>query len=332
MQDAPATGLALADRVRGRIRDEARLGQGAWGNELLFPAMGTRCRVMFHGGPEPERVAWAVMDWVGGFEARYSRYLEGSWVSRLNAAAGGDWVPMDAEAESLMRLCGQLCYLTHGALDATALPLVRLWDWRAGRVPSDEEVERAQALVGWRQVQLAPGKVRLPRAGMAIDLGGVGKEFAVDQTVLMLARMGVTSALVDFGADIRVLGLPSDGRPAWKIGLEDPRKPGSAWTHVVVRDGAVATSGDYVRGFDGGGVRHGHIVDPRTGRPASNDVLAASVLAPSCTQAGMLSTAICVLGSEAGRRLLLATPGVEGCIVTGMGMAGSARFHEYITT
>jgi thiamine biosynthesis lipoprotein len=294
--------------------------------------MGTRCRVSFHGGPAPEAIAAAVIDWVGAFEATYSRYIPESWLSRVNAAAGGDWVTMDPEAEQLLRLCGQLAYLTSGALDATALPLVRLWDWKSGRVPSDAEVEAARQLVGWKGVQFAPGKVRLSRPGMALDLGGVGKEYAVDQVILLLARAGVGSALVDFGADIRVLGLPTDGRPAWKIGLEDPRHPDNAWTHLVVRDGAVATSGGYLRGFDSGGTRFGHIVDPRTGRPAANDVLAASVMAPSCTQAGMLSTAICVLGSDAGRRLLLSTPGVEGCIVTDRGVVESARFHEHVTT
>jgi thiamine biosynthesis lipoprotein len=319
------------DAVRARILEGARLGKGPGSSELAFAAMGTRCRVSF-AAPSPEPVAHAVVEWVAGFEARYSRYLADSWLSQVNAEAGGPWMPMDAEAEGLMRLCGQLAYLTHGALDATALPVVRLWDWKVGRVPTDAEVDHARSLVGWKLVQFAPGKVRLPKPGMAIDLGGVGKEYAVDQVILLLARMGVASALVDFGADIRVLGLPPDGRPAWKIGLEDPRKPGTPWTHLVVRDGAVATSGGYLRGFDAGGQRHGHIVDPRTGRPALNEVLAASVMAPSCTQAGMLSTALCVLGSEAGRRLLLATPGVEGCMLLGNGLVGSARFHEHVTT
>lgn len=331
---SPSLGVARpvpVDAVRTRILEGARLGKGPGSNELAFAAMGTRCRVSF-ATPSPEPVAHAVIDWVAAFEARYSRYLPESWVSQVNAEAGGHWMPMDAEAEALMRLCGQLAYLTHGALDATALPVVQLWDWKVGRVPSDAEVEHARTLVGWKNVQFAPGKVRLPKPGMAIDLGGVGKEYAVDQVILLLARMGVSSALVDFGADIRVLGLPPDGRPAWKIGLEDPRKPGTPWTHVVVRDGAVASSGAYLRGFESGGRRYGHIVDPRTGRPSASDVLAASVMAPSCTQAGMLSTALCVLGSDAGRRLLLATSGVEGCMVLGNGFVGSARFHEYVTT
>ena len=199
-------------------------------------------------------------------------------------------------------------------------------------MPSDAEVESARALVGWRLVQRMPGRIRLPKAGMALDLGGIGKEYAVDQVTLLLAHAGVTSALVDFGADIRVLGLPSDGRPAWKIGLENPLQPGKAWTSLVVREGAVATSGDYLRGFETGGRRYGHIVDPRTGRPVDHGVLAASVFAPSCTQAGMLSTAACVLGPGEGHRLLESAPGVQGCLVTAQGTITTSRFNEYVST
>jgi len=301
-------------------------------NELEFAAMGTRCRVSCGGGPDPRQVADAVLDWVGEFEARYSRFLPDSLVSQINAAAGTAWVTLDAPATQLFSLCGQLVYLSRGILDPTAMPLVALWDWKRARVPTDAEVQHARSLVGWRQVQLTPGRIRLPKPGMAIDLGGMGKEYAVDQVILLLAGMGVTSALVDFGADIRLLGRPTDGRPAWKIGLEDPQRPGHPRLHVVVRDGAVATSGSYLRGFDSGGRRFGHILDPRTGCPVDNGVMSATVLAPSCTQAGMLSTALCVLGIEEGRKLLLSTPGVEGCMMTANGMISSSRFHEHIST
>ena len=326
---APLRPPPVAD-VLARIRGNARLETAHGSSELTFQAMGTRCRVSF-AGPQPSRTADHVLAWVATFEARYSRFLPDSWVSQINERAGGDWIELDPEAHQLLGLCSQLVFLTRGILDPSSLPLIRLWDWKQARVPSDPEIEAARTLTGWKQVQLAPGRIRLPRAGMAIDLGGVGKEFAVDQVILLLASLGIRSALVDFGADIRVLGLPHDGRPAWKIGLEDPRNPGLAWTHLVVREGAVATSGDYIRGFTSGSRRFGHILDPRTGRPVDNRVLAASVLAPSCTQAGMLSTALCVMGPEEGRRLLASSPGVEGCIFSTDGIVTSPRFYEHVT-
>ncbi|KAB2662620.1 MAG: FAD:protein FMN transferase [Verrucomicrobia bacterium] len=319
--------------VLERVRGSARLGMHGHAHELTFGAMGTNCRVQFASpGGNARRVADAVVEWVAGFEAKYSRFIDDSLASQINAAAGGPWMALDAEADRLVTLCDQLVFMTRGILDPTALPLIRLWDWKKARIPTDDEVAAAMPLVGWRQVQHAPGRIRLPLPGMALDFGGVGKEFAVDQVILLLARAGVTSALVDFGADVRVIGLPADGRPAWKIGLDDPLNPGTPWTHLVLREGAVATSGDYVRGFEAGGRRYGHIVDPRTGRPVDQGVLAASVFAPSCTQAGMLSTAACVLGPVEGRRLLESSPGIHGCIVTRKGTVTTSRFHEYVST
>jgi thiamine biosynthesis lipoprotein len=326
LRDAPVA------KVCARIRDSARLDTRNGVSELTFNAMGTRCRVSFTIASSPATVANTLLAWVGTFEARYSRFLPDSWISQINSHAGKGWVTVDAELSRLLALSGQMVFLSRGALDPTAAPVIQLWDWKTGRVPSDAEVETARSLVGWRKVQTAPDRVCLPTPGISIDLGGVGKEYAVDQTIGLLASLGVRSALVDYGADIRVLGLPADGRPAWKIGLEDPRNPGNAWTHFLIRDGAVATSGNYLRRFEAGGHRYGHIVDPRTGRPTDNGVIAASVWAPSCTQAGMLSTALCVLGMEEGRRLLLSTPGVEGCLLTEHGLVASTRFHEHVST
>ena len=319
--------------VKTRIHAGATMGSATGGYDLQFSAMGTRCRVNFVVPAGRVRdTAEAVVAWVAGFEAKYSRFLPDSLISRINAAAGRDWVPLDPEAERLFALCDQLVFLTRGILDPSALPVVRLWDWKTGRVPSDAEVEAARDLVGWRQVERAPGRLRLARPGMALDLGGLGKEFAVDQVIAMLAQLGVPSALVDFGADVRVMGPPPDGRAAWFIGLEDPRRPGQAWTGLAVRNAAVASSGDYVRKFEIAGRRYGHIVDPRTGRPVANGVRAVNVIAPSCTQAGMLSTAVCVLGAVDGLRLLESTPGIFGAIVTESSTVTTKRFYEHVPT
>jgi len=320
-----------AGEVQARIHASATMGMVAGGHELQFSALGTRCRVNFLAPAGRVRAtAEAVVAWVAAFEAKYSRFLPNSLVSQINAAAGKDWVALDPEAERIFALCDQLFFLTRGILEPTALPLVRLWDWKTGRVATDAEVAAALALVGWRKVERAPGRIRLPKPGMALDLGGMGKEYAVDQVIALLAQLGVTSALVDFGADVRVAGPPPDGRAAWYIGLEDPHHPGKAWTGVAVRNAAVASSGDYVRKFEIGGRRYGHILDPRTGRPVANGVRAVSVIAPSCTQAGMLSTAVCVLGAVEGLSLLESSVGISGAIVTETGTITSKRFYENV--
>ena len=125
---------------------------------------------------------------------------------------------------------------------------------------------------------------------MCLDLGGVGKEYAVDLCVAMAANHGVQNLLVDFGQDIRVQGQPP-GRPAWHVGLENPRQPGTCWASVAVRGHAVATSGDYLRHFVHEGRRYGHIIDPRSGYPVNNDCRSVSVIAPTCTTAGILTIA-----------------------------------------
>jgi thiamine biosynthesis lipoprotein len=241
-------------------------------------------------------------------------------------------VASDPEIDRILALCHEMHFLTRGVFDPTALPLIRLWDWRKAQMPADAEIESARQRVGWRKVQRRPGSVRLSEPGMCLDLGGMGKEYAVDQVTLLARQCGLTGALVDFGADIRVMGLPADGRPGWHLGLENPDQPGKAWCGLAVRDAAVATSGDYHRGFTAGGRRWGHILDPRTGRPVQNGCRAAHVLAPSCTVAGMLSTAALVLGPDEGLRLIESQPGAEGLLHGPQSKRSSRRFYEHVAS
>jgi thiamine biosynthesis lipoprotein len=259
--------------------------------KLSFPALGTLCEVQYAApGGEAQAAGFerAAVDWVSAFEAKYSRFRADSLVSRINAAAGREWVEVDAEMEGLLKLCDTLFFMTQGVLDPTALPLIRLWDYKAEhpRVPSPEEIAAAQALVGWKKVQRSPGKIFLPQAGMALDFGGFGKEYAVDLTAQIATQHGITSALVDFGHDLRAVGSPPD-RPAWHIGLEDPQKPGASSGSMAIVGKGVASSGDYIRAFVVGGKRYGHIIDPRTGWPVANGCAQATVVAASCLQAGV---------------------------------------------
>ncbi len=319
--------------VLRRIRESCQESRTDGGRELRFAAMGTVCRwVTVGAGEAMRRFDQEALAWVAGFEARYSRYLPDSWISRLNESAGGPAVPSDPETDRILALCHEMHFLTRGVFDPTALPLIRLWDWRRAQVPSDSEIEEARLRVGWRKVQRRPGSVRLTEPGMCLDLGGMGKEYAVDQVTLLARQRGLTGALIDFGADIRVMGLPADGRPGWHLGLEDPEHPGRAWCGLGLRDAAVATSGDYHRGFTSGGQRWGHILDLRTGRPVQNGCRAAHVVAPSCTQAGLLSTAALVLGAEEGLRLSESQPGAEGLLHGPRSKLSTRRFHEHVAS
>lgn len=300
---------------------------------LSFAALGTQCEVQYAVAAEPTAAAFeqAVVAWVTGFEAKYSRFRPDSLLSRINAAAGGDWVAVDAEMEMLLKIADTLHFTTQGLLDPTALPLIQLWNHAQPRstLPTAGEIAAARARVGWKKVQRAPGKIRLPEPGMALDFGGFGKEFAVDFVAQIAANHGIATALIDFGHDLRAIGVPP-GRSGWHIGLEDPHQPGTAAGSIAVGGKAVASSGDYVRCFEFEGKRYGHIIDPRTGWPVANGCLQATVVAGTCLQAGALSTTAFVLGIPKGVEFIQGFPGAEGLLVSEQARAQTRGFLHYV--
>jgi len=304
-------------------------------HQFAFQAMSTLCRVNVRSANAAavREFQEEVLRWVAWFEARYSRFIPDSLIGRINAAAGQHWVDIDPETEALFNLCNEMAFFTRGVFDPTALPLVRLWNWKASPpvVPDAFAIQAAHERVGWRKVQRRPGAIFLPRAGMCLDLGGIGKEYAVDRVLTMAVQRGFANVLVDFGNDVRVHGEPPE-RGAWHIGLEDPKNPGRCWTGVAVTDHAVATSGDYLRHFLHQGRRYGHIIDPRTGFPVNNGTLSVSIIAPHCTFAGILSTAAFVLGAKDGFDMMRLCPGVEGCITTETARHQTKDFHAYTTS
>ena len=303
---------------------------------LRWSALGTKCEVQYVCADAAAAKAFetAVTTWVAAFEAKYSRFRPDSLVSRINAAAGREWVEIDAEMERFLDLCNSLHFMTRGLLDVTALPLMRLWDYKAAvpRIPSAPEIAGAKRLVGWKRVERAPGRVRLPEAGMAIDFGGWGKEYAVDAVAEIAEDHQVSCALVDFGHDIHVIGK-APGKPGWHIGLEDPTRPGVAcWGSLALTNRSVASSGDYLRGFTVNGIRYGHIVDPRTGYPVAHGGRQVTVIAPTCLQAGALSTTAFIMTPAEGIRFIQESMGAEGCMLTDHARHQTRGFFNYVVT
>jgi thiamine biosynthesis lipoprotein len=325
----------MATLVQSTARPPATAQRASTGglHRLTFPALGTTCEVQYvapgNGAPAVD-FELAAVDWVLAFEAKYSRFRPASLLSRINAAAGRSWVEVDEETDELFGLCDSLYIMTEGVLDPTALPLISLWNWKVENpmLPGPADVAAARRLTGWRKVQRSPGRVFLPEAGMALDFGGFGKEYAVDIVAQMAAMYGITNVLVDFGHDLRAIGAPP-GRPAWHIGLEDPHHPGHTAGSIAVNDKGVASSGDYVRCFRINGRRFGHIIDPRTGWPVANGCIQATVLARSCLQAGILSTTAFVLGQTQGLAFIREFPGAEGIIIGESGRAQTPGFFNY---
>lgn len=324
-----------APSVHDRIRASAKVTARGAAHHLEFQAMATQCRVTFAGGGAAVKsFPAAALQWVADFEARYSRFLPDSLISRINENAGLGWIETDPETDRIFALCDEAHFLTRGIFEPTALPLIRLWNWKATppEIPGGAAIAAALKKVGWRKVQRAPGKIFLPEPGMSIDLGGIGKEYAVDRVAHLATQHGLTSVLVDFGQDVFAFGPPPDGRPAWHIGLENPAAPGKCWAGVAALNQAVATSGDYLRRFEVNGVRYGHIIDARTGSPVANGCRSVSVIAPTCTLAGIFSTAAFVLGPEDGLKLIDSTPNVSGCITTEHGRVSSRRFQNHVVS
>lgn len=330
----PSTITNSYPAVHERVLRSTTRSASAGFYKLAFQAMGTICRIHFRArNPLIAREFQnEVLHWVAQFEAKYSRFLPDSLISRINAAAGEHWVETDPETENLLKLCGEMYFFTRGVFDPTALPLIKLWNWKANPpvIPSETQLAAARELCGWNKIQRRPGAIFLPRAGMCLDLGGIGKEYAVDCVTMLALNRSVENVLVDFGQDVRVNGSPPEGG-AWHIGLEDPQHPGTCWTGVAVTNNAVATSGDYLRHFTRERRRYGHIIDPRDGSPVYNSCLSVSVIAPTCTVAGILTTSAFVLGPRDGLNLISLCPGVEGCMISEHGRHPSRNFYAYAT-
>lgn len=302
-------------------------------SKVSFRAVGTECQIMFRSdsqGRAKEFRDFAV-GWVMDFERKYSRFREDSLISEINRCAGVSWVETDEELDSMLVLCDWFNWDTSGVFDPTSLPLARLWDYHAEnpRVPSALEVEEARELVGWSKVQRRKGAILLPEVGMALDLGGIGKEYAVDRVFEQAQDAGFKDVMVDFGRDIRV-GGEAPGKGGWRIGLEHPHDPGRCWTGLLLSNRAVTTSGDYLRGFTAGGRYYGHIIDPRTGYPTDNGCRACSVVAPTCTEAGVISTAALILGSEATLRFMGRHSMAAACLWEKEHLYETSRFSTYV--
>jgi len=298
-----------------------------------FTAMGTVCQVHFQATSHAAGEAFkkTVTGWVANFENQFSRFIPGSFISRINAAAGRNWVDIDPEAESLFMLCDWFHWSTKGLFDPAILPLLQLWDYHVphAKLPGDDAVGTALAKSGWKKVQRRKGGIYLPEEGMGIDIGGIGKEYAVDRVIEMAGNVGIRNILVNFGQDLRVQGEPPEGGP-WRIGLEDPGDTGMCWAGVAVHNRAVTTSGDYVRHISIDGEKFGHIIDPRTGYPVKNGCQAVSVIAPTCTEAGILSTSAFILGGNDGLQFLDGYVQAEGCIKEQNRQYCTRRFNEYL--
>jgi FAD:protein FMN transferase len=255
-----------------------------------FEAMASGCEVVFASGSkkEAQSIARLAIGVVSRIEHKYSRYRSDSIVSRINAAAGLAGVECDDETLSLLQYADTLYANSSGLFDITAGVLRQAWDFSHAVVPRPETLAPLLGLIGWQGVERQGNIVRLSVAGMELDLGGIGKEYAADRAATLLYRKGVRHGYVNLAGDVRVVGPKPDGSP-WIIGIQDPRHQERTIASIPLTAGALATSGDYERFFDLDGHRYCHILHPQTGYPVTY-WQSVTVVAPLAITAGSCST------------------------------------------
>ena len=238
-----------------------------------------------------------------------STWEPGSAITRFNRAAAGTWLPLPQEFALVLACALTVARASDGALDPTAGSLVTLWGFGSSRryqepgfaVPTAEAIAAALRGRGWQwlQVNIKTMQIFQP-GGMELDLSAVAKGFAVDEVSRFLRGAGVRHHLVDIGGELRGAGMKPDGQPWWVDVQLPPGVAGIPPTRIALHGLSVATSGDYLQGFAVDGRRYSHCIDPRTGSPVDNGVCSVTVLHEDCMLADAWSTALMVLGVEAG--------------------------------
>ncbi len=287
-----AAGTPLLQRLGSRSRSRV---------DVTRTMLGTSVRILVQD--EDDRLAQQAIDRafaaIDRVDHQLSIHRADSQIARVNAAAGERAVAVDPEVLDVVERASAVSRRSGGAYDVTVLPLMRLFGFYQSlrtSFPSDREIAAALDLMGVRQlvVDRAAGTLALSTRGAALDLGSAGKGWAVDRAVDVLRREGVTSALVDVGRNVYGLGVPETGAEGWSVGVVHP-VTGSPDRVFVLRDAAVATSGNQEQSHLLGGARVGHLFDCRVGRPADAH-LSASVMARDATDSDIASTTAFLVG------------------------------------
>ena len=248
-------------------------------------------------------------------------YADDSELSLINQNAGIKPVTVSKDTLEIIQAAIFVADQTDGGFDVTVGPLVKLWDFNKKLRPGPAEIEKMQALVGYKNIIVDPvaSTVYLQKTGVKIDLGGIIKGFAADKAVDILRKNGIEDGIVAVAGDIKTFGKQPDGRP-WHVGIQNPRQESDTdqlLATVDLQAHGISTSGDYQRFFMEDNIRYHHLLDPRTGFPADL-CQSVTIIAPTATMSDALATGIFILGPEKGMAAL-ARLAMEGVIVDRQG-------------
>lgn len=317
-------GLAR-DRAEGRPTSSSAELAAAKRDAVLMhftrPAMACEFQIFlpYDESPNIADTAMAALDVVARLEDQLSVYKPLSEVTRLNECAHFGAIRVEKDLFDLLARAQELSSATDGAFDITSGPLVKVWGFyrREGRIPSEVELADALACVGFAKVELNSEQrsVRFLREGVEINLGAIGKGFALDHCADYLSQNGVQDFILHGGqSSVLARGHRDGAETGWNISLSHPERHEEVLLTLPLRNQAVGTSGTAKQHFFHRGKRYGHLLDPRTGQPVDH-LLSATCIAPDAATADALATAFFVLGEEGTRAYCKRHPEMSAVLI-----------------
>lgn len=275
---------------------------------------------IFHEGEAVEAAMEEVYAYMAAMEVQFSTNLEGSDVYRINQAAGEEAVVVDKETFAVVKQALHIAEQSGGKFDVTIGAVTNLWQIGSddARKPSDEEIKAALEVIDYRKITLNEENltVKLEDKGMVIELGGISKGYIGGRVKDILASYGVTTAIINLGGNVVVMGTSPSSDEGWNVGVQDPDESrGQVVGTQRVTDGAVVTSGIYERFLEVDGVKYHHILDPKTGYPLDNEVSGVTVFARTSFEGDSYSTALFLFGIEEGIEFVESIDGLEAVFV-----------------
>lgn len=262
-----------------------------------------------------------VIDEIERIENLISEWRPNTQISEVNRNAGIRPVKVDREVFELTRRAISYSILSDGAFDISVAALDKIWrfDGNMDALPSDAAVQNSVTKVGFEKIELdsIASTIFLKQSGMKIGFGSIGKAYAADRGRHILQEMGVKGGLINASGDIALWGKPPE-KKSWSIGISDPEKPYKITRKLRMKEGAVATSGNYQKYVMFNGVRYSHIINPRTGYPAT-ELASVTVIGPMAEFANALSTSVMVLGVKKGLKLMERYPQYRFVMITAKG-------------
>ncbi len=276
------------------------------GYGITFNAMASPCEVIIQTTDKriAESIGQCVSNEVWRIEGKYSRYDTKSVCSRINASCGKR-IDIDEETFLLLNFAEHCYQLSEGLFDISSGALRKVWTFdgvnsECANFPSQVDIEHVLKFVGWHKVTFDQHTITLPDK-MQLDFGGIGKEYAVDRSILLAKKLTDKPLLVNLGGDLAVTGPRERGQP-WQVAIEHPDSDSLGQQQdmiVALNKGALATSGDARRYLIKDGIRYGHVLNAKTGWPILHAPRSVTTVAPQCIQAGILATLALLQGKKA---------------------------------